>query len=310
MADYKKLSGSRVSFSLTIEESDITAAQKRVIDRFRGQVAMKGFRKGHAPDEMVVQTIGIQRLSYEALNSAIDEKYREFIIQHKIHVVGNPKVDMPKPDKKPLEVTVEVDIFPEIELRGYEKIKPEKINAEVTDKDVEGTITQILTQMGISTPVDRAAKEGDLVTIDFRGKDKEGKTLPHTDGEKMPLNLGSGQFLPDLEKAFIGMKPGEEKKDVVVKFPKDYHSPDFVGKKVLFDIKLHSVGEIKTSDLSPEIIEKITGKKQTEEEFRAGVRDMITQQKKNQAMEKATREIITGTSRSSTWPMGPVRNSV
>ena len=54
--------------------------------------------------------------------------------------------------------------------------------------------------------------------------------------------LGSGQMLPDFEKALYGVKAGEEK-TFKVKFPKDYQAEELQGKKVDFTVNVHRVEE-------------------------------------------------------------------
>ena len=287
MSDYKKLPASRVRFELMVEESDVSEAKKKVLERARAQVTIKGFRKGHAPDDAVLGAVGAQRIAFDALNQAVDDAYWAFIQEQKIRPVAAPKVDMPEKPDMPMKLTVEVDVFPEVELKDYTKIKVEKISVEVKDEQIDETIGKILAQMQMGETVDRAAKSGDMLTVDFRGKDKHGETLPNTDAEKSPLHLGSGQYLADLEKAFEGMKAGDEKKDVPVKFPKEYPSKDFAGKKVPFDIKVHEVKELKTKDLKPEIIQAVTGSEKTEEEFRADIRKMMEDQEKNKVFGEA-----------------------
>jgi trigger factor len=107
--------------------------------------------------------------------------------------------------------------------------------------------------------------------------------------------MGMGHFLPDLEAAFKGMKAGEEKKAVKVKFPKDYHSADFAGKTVPFDIKLHTVNEIDPTALTEAQIEQITGQKQDYKALRTQVKETIeannNKQSEKEAMDEYTKAL-------------------
>lgn len=286
MADYKKMKGSKVSFTLTIEEESLKKAHQAVIQDFKQHVEVKGFRKGHAPDDKVVQQVGLHVVAREAFNHSVDKEYREFIIKNDLRPVSAPEIQSPdKPAKEgePMKLKGEVEIFPEVTISGYEKVKAEKIDTKIEEKEIDKTIGDVLNQFDQSTEVKRAAKDGDVLIVDFRGKDKKGETLDRTDGKDMKIQLGAGQFLPDLEKAYIGMKAGDTKEDVQVAFPKDYPSPDFAGKKIPFDIAVHAVKEIKTTGLTAEQLKTITGKDTTEEDFRKDVEGMIKQQKEQQA---------------------------
>ncbi len=275
----KKMSGSKVAFLLSIEEKDLKSAQKKVIENYRKDLAIKGFRKGSAPDDRVLASIGAEKLMFEGFNLALDEKYRNFVTKNKIRVVSQPKIDFSDMKKIPVKIKVEVEVFPEIVLGKYEKLKIEKPKIVITDKEVSQLIETFLTQSGKGSVVERAVKKGDLLDVDFSGKDEKGKILPNTDGKNVKFTLGSGQFLPDLEKAYIGMKAGEEKINVKVKFPKEYPSAEMAGKKVPFDIKLNSVSEISADKLDEKTIEELIGRKKTVEEFRKDVKASLENQK-------------------------------
>ncbi len=282
----KKLSGSKLGFSLVIEKDDLENAQKKVIANYKKNLQIKGFRKGSAPDDMVLASIGDQKLMFEGFNFALDEKYRNFVITNELRPVSAPKVDFSGMDKIPVEVKMEVEVFPEIVLGNYQKLKIEQPKIVITEAEVSQLIETFLSQSGKGSVVERAAKKGDLLDVDFSGKDEKGNVLPNTDGKNVKFAIGSGQFLPDLEKAYIGMKAGEEKKDVKVSFPKDYPAPEMAGKKVPFDIKLNTVSEISADKLDEKTIEEIVGRKKSVEEFRKDVKASIENQKMSAEKQK------------------------
>ncbi len=275
MANYKTISGSRVEFQLEISEEMIKKAHKIALDSFRKNVAVKGFRKGHAPDEVVLQSVGLERISYEAMNRAIDLEYREFLMKNDISPVSQPEVDVKDWEKKPLNVKCTVEVYPEVKIGDFKKIKVDPINIKVEEKELDEVVATVMSDSKLGQKVDRAAKKGDVVMIDFLGRGKDGSILPRTDGKDQRVRLGMGHFLEDLEAGIIGMKAGEEKKEIKVKFPKSYHSPDMAGKTVLFEVKLHLVEEISVKDFNEEMIEKVTGQKKTVEQFRKDLKDMI-----------------------------------
>lgn len=286
MANYKKISGSKVSFSVKIEKADIEKAQESVIARAQSEVSIKGFRKGQAPKDMVIANIGPDRLAFESLNRALDKAYRTFITEEKIAVISAPHTDIPEKQEMPMEVKFEVEVFPEVTMGDYKKLKIKKSTVKVDDKEVDDVIKTICAQAQVGSPVDRVVKNEDMIEVDFAGKDKDGKVLPNTDGKNYKFRVGMGQFLPDLEKGFMGMKAGEEKLAVKVAFPKEYHAPDMAGKTILFDIKVHQVLEIDPSKLDEETIEKISGKKQSLEDLKKQIKETVTankSQSENQA---------------------------
>lgn len=275
MSNYKTLPNSKISFELTIDKAALDKQQSAIIKRYQNEVSIKGFRKGHAPEAAVKTAIGQERLAYDTLNQAIDKAYVDFLQTEKLQVINQPEIDIKDPAKTPLEVQVVVEIFPEVKVGDYKKIKIKPTKVEVNESEIDDALKTVCAQMEIAQEVKRAAKAGDLVEVDFAGKDEKGEIIPETKAEKTKFRLGLGHFLPDLEAAFKGMKAGDEKQAVKVKFPKDYHSTDFADKTILFDIKLHTVNEIDPQVLTAKQIEQITGKKQDLAALKLQVRETI-----------------------------------
>ncbi len=289
MANYKNLPHSKVEFSLEIQKSDLDKAQKTVIQKFKQNVEVKGFRKGHAPDEMVIASVGMNAIVSEAFNRAIDTKYREFIVANKLSPISQPEVNI-NDKKDPIEVKIKVEVYPEVKIRDYKKMKIELPKIKVTDKEIDDVIETILSDMKLGKEVKRAAKAKDLVEVDFRGKDDKGETIPNTDAKNHKFRLGMGFMLEDLEKGIEGMKAGDEKKDIKVKFPKNYHAKNMAGKTILFDVKLHKVEEISAKNIDEDTIAKVTGKKKSIKEFRQDLEKLITDNKTRSEREKKMRE--------------------
>ena len=283
MANYKKIAGSKVSFTLKIEESDLKKAQKSVIAQSKANLSIKGFRKGHAPDDVVISQLGIEKMYYESLNKAIDKNYRNFIETEKLAVIAAPKVELGEGDKMPQEVKCEVEVFPGVELGDYKKLKIKKTKIAITEKEISDVLETLCAQMNFGTIVKRAAKKSDLIEADFGAFDEKGVAIPNTSGENQKFRLGMGHFLEDLEKAFEGMKAGEAKDKVKVKFPKTYHSKDFANKTINFKIKLHEVFEIDPEKLDEDTIEKLSGKKQSLADFKKQIKETITTNKKQES---------------------------
>jgi len=279
MPNYKTLPQSKVSFTLNIDKPAVQKAEKAIVSRYKNEVSIKGFRKGHAPDDAVKASIGAERLAYDALNQVIDRAFADFIQKEKLQVINQPQVDVQDPNKMPMEVKVEVEVYPEITLGKYEKIKVKRTKVDVKDAEVDEALQTVCAQLEAGTPVKRAAQDKDLLEVDFAGHDESGEVLPSTQGNNTKFRLGVGNFLPDLEAAFKGMKAGEEKKGVKVAFPKTYHAPDFAGKTILFDIKLHEVSEINPEALTEEQIEQVSGKKQSVADLKAQIKETITTNK-------------------------------
>lgn len=128
--------------------------------------------------------------------------------------------------------------------------------------------------------VDRPAKEGDTVLIDYEGwvgdDQFEGGTA-----ERQPLKLGSGTFIPGFEEQLVGVSTGEDK-DVKVTFPEEYHAADLAGKEAVFKCKVHEVKEEEIPEINDEFVKDIS-EFDTLDEFKADIRKELEKSKASRA---------------------------
>jgi len=225
-------------------------------------------------------------LQFGSINQALEEVYLIFLKENNIQPVNAPDLKVGDWKKMPLEVKGEVEVFPEVDTGNYKKIKMAPIKVEVTEKEIDEVIENIMREVGLGKEISRPAQKGDLLNVDFSGTDDKGNSVPNTDGTGVAFVLGSGQFLPDLENACEKMKAGEEKKGIKVKFPSSYHSETVAGKTLLFTLKLNSISELSVENLDEKGIEQITGKKKTKEELRKDIRDVIERRKEGEEKKK------------------------
>src|SRR5678809_1308163 len=107
------------------------------------------------------------------------------------------------------------------------------------DAAVDKTIEILRQQRSRLVPAERAAKDGDRLTVDFDGT-IEGKPFAGGKAEGFPFVLGEGRMLPEFESAARGMGAGETK-TIELKFPDDYHGKEVAGKQAVFSLTLHKI---------------------------------------------------------------------
>ncbi len=202
---------------------------------------IKGFRPGKIPAKVVRQRYGSQ-IRQEVLSELMQKSYSDAVAQENLVPAGGPRIEPVTTEKdKDFAYVATFEVFPEIKLKGLDKIKVERPDVEVTDADRDGMIDNLRQQKAEWKVVERAAKDGDRVLVDFEGR-LDGEQIAGGQGSGVPIVLGQGQMLPDFEKALVGLKAGESK-DTRVKFPKDYHAAELAGKKVDFTITAQQVEE-------------------------------------------------------------------
>ena len=202
---------------------------------------ISGFRPGKVPLKVVKQQYGGQA-TQETLSELIQMSLGQAITQEKLNPAGYPQIDSTDlSDAGELSFTASFEVYPEIELADAGKLKVERISSEITDADVDTMLETLRKQRAEFNDVERAAADGDQVTVDFVGT-IDGEEFTGGKGENVALTLGSGQMIPGFEDQVIGMKAGEEK-TIDVTFPADYNKEDLQNKAAQFAITAHKVAE-------------------------------------------------------------------
>lgn len=235
-----------LKLEFTVESKIFDEGIKKVFTKSSRYFNIPGFRKGKAPMSIVEKYYGDEIFYEDTFNEIVPEIYDEAIKEQKIEAVSKPNIDISQIGKgKDLIFTAIVQTKPEVKLGKYKGISIDKIEYKVTEHDIEHELGHMAEKNArMITIEDRAAQNGDKVTMDFLGS-VDGVEFEGGKAENYELELGSNTFIPGFEDQVVGMKV-EEEKDVKVKFPEDYFSKDLADKEALFKVKIH---EIKKKEL-------------------------------------------------------------
>lgn len=241
--------GSKIKFEVVFSSEEFEAACDKAYKKNRSQFTIDGFRKGKAPRKMIENYYGADIFYNDALNDLFDKGYYDAIDELELEPIDQPQVMVPEINKgEDIVITVNVEGFPEVEVKNYKGLEIEKAETVIGDKEVDEEIERVRKgQARMETVTDRVAKEGDTVIIDFKGS-IDGVAFEGGSGENFELKLGSGQFIPGFEDQLVG-KEAESEVEVNVTFPEDYHADDLAGKPALFETKIHEIKE----EILPEV---------------------------------------------------------
>lgn len=238
----EKLEGLERSLQLELPWADIEAAVQKRLQATQKRARVDGFRPGKAPLRMIESMYGAG-IRDEVLNDSLRRKFGEIVDSEDIRLAGLLAFDAveAQDDEKVFKVNARFEVFPEITVGSLADQEIEKVVCEVGDEEVEKTIDILRRQRTRFNRVEREAKDGDRVIIDFAGT-IDGIPFEGGSAQNYPFILGQGQMLPEFESGIQGMKEGETK-DVSVSFPADYHGKEVAGKTAVFAITLRNVAE-------------------------------------------------------------------
>ncbi len=229
------------SLQLAVPLSSVTAAVNTRLKQIAKTARMQGFRPGKVPMKLVTQQYGGQA-HQDALGELAQEQFSVTVKEKSLRVAGFPRFE-PKPDPAEglFEFTATFEVYPDVVVGDISGATIQRPVAEVTDADVDRTLEVLRRQRARFEPVQRPARDGDQVVLDFEGF-LEGQPFAGGQAKGHRLTLGQGQFLPDFESQVAGMSAGEHR-SFDLTFPSDYHSSTLAGKTVRFEITLHEVAE-------------------------------------------------------------------
>ena len=254
----EKISSNKVKLSFDIDAAKFDEAMGKAYIKVRGQVAIPGFRKGHAPRKMIENMYGEGVFYDEAFELIFDEVYGPAIDENKLEVVDRPQVDIQQIGTgKNLQFTCEVFVKPDVTLGEYKGVEVKKEHTLVTEDDVNAEIEKERNKQAAEVSVDdRAVAEGDTVNLDYSGS-VDGVKFAGGTAEGQTLKIGSHTFIPGFEEQLVGMNIGEEK-DLNVTFPTEYHAPDLAGKEAVFHVKVNSITETQLPALDDDFAKDIS----------------------------------------------------
>lgn len=223
---------------LTAEELD--RAARAQFEAKKDQYEVKGYEKGQAPFEKVLEVYGETALYQNVINAMAGPVYQFGLKETGVRVIGRPTFqNVSVTEKKEMVFTFSVMLYPEVTLGQYRGLKAKKETAPVTEEDIGRAIEEEQAKNVRTVDVEgRPAREGDTVIIDFEGF-LGGTPFDGGRGDAYPLELGSHSFVPGFEEQVAGMMPGETR-DIDITFPQNY-VPDLAGKAVVFKVKLHRI---------------------------------------------------------------------
>ncbi len=262
-------------FTIAFAAEDFDKAVNDAYQANRGKFVVDGFRKGKAPRRLIEAKYGEGVFFEDAIDQLFQSGYPEALKELALTPVDRPNVEFgeEKLEKgKGFEVTVTVTCMPEVEVKDYKGIKIAKIEHPVTDEDVEKEIESVRKRNARLVVVDREAKSGDTVILDYAGF-ADGEQFEGGTAESQSLVLGSNQFIPGFEDQLIGAKAGSEV-EVKVTFPEEYHAENLKGKDAVFKCKIHEVKEEELPELNDDFAVDVSDF-DTMEEYRKDTREKL-----------------------------------
>ena len=279
----EKMEKNMAKLTIEVSAEDLEKAMQSAYQKAKGRISIPGFRKGKAPRKMIEQMYGKGIFLEDAVNALIPEHYSKALSECELEIVSQPQIDVTQMEPgKALIFTAEVAVKPEVTLGEYKGVEVPKAEIEVTEEEIEASIKREQEKNSRTITVeDRAAEEGDIVTIDFEGF-VDGEAFEGGKGEAYPLTLGSHTFIPGFEEQLVGAKTGDHV-EVNVTFPEEYQAKELAGKAAVFQCDVKKIEAKELPELNDDFAKDVS-EFDTLAEYKEDVKKNLTESKEKEAL--------------------------
>ncbi|GCB49424.1 trigger factor [Streptomyces sp. NL15-2K] len=284
------LNPTRVRLTVEVPFEELKDSLDAAYKKINQQVTVKGFRKGKIPARVIDQRFGRGAVLEEAVNDALPKFYTEAVNDAEIDVLGQPEVDITElKDGETLNFTAEVDVRPALEIPDYSGIEVEVDAVEVTEEDIEKSVEELRERFASTSPVERAAEDGDVVTIDLEAK-VDGEVLEDGVASGVSYTIGSGELLEGIDDAVKGLSAGEE-----ATFTSELKGGSAAGKESEVTVKVTQVAARELPELDDDFAQ-LASEFDTLEELKADSRKRLENMKQydqaTQAQERVLEKLL------------------
>jgi len=290
----KDLEKSIVELIIEVDTKNVSKFRKTAVKYLQDNADIKGFRKGHVTEPMIIKHYGEEYIAQMTVDFAIDKVYREALKQENLLPVAQWELKEVI-SQNPMKIRMHIEVFPTIEIEdSYKKISLKKKDVKVTAKEVKAALEEIETKFTkFEETTDKKSKIAiwDRVSIDTEGFDKEGKELANTKMEEYPLVIGSMVLVPWFEDGLVGAKVWDEL-ELPISFPKDYHNAAFAGIDSTFKISIKKLEKAVKPEFTPEFIKDLRGKDLDLDGFKDLIKSEILDTKESNVRMEEESELI------------------
>ncbi|TXS40327.1 trigger factor [Streptomyces sp. uw30] len=284
------LNPTRVRLTVEVPFEELKDSLDAAYKKINQQVTVKGFRKGKIPARVIDQRFGRGAVLEEAVNDALPKFYTEAVNEAELNVLGQPEVDITElKDGETLNFTAEVDIRPTIEIPDYSGIEVEVDAVEVSEEDVEKAVSELRERFASTSPVERAAEDGDVVTIDLEAQ-VGGEVLEDGVASGVSYTIGSGELLEGIDDAVKGLEAGGE-----ATFTSELKGGSAAGQEAEVTVKVTQVAARELPELDDEFAQ-LASEFDTLDELKADSRKRLENMKQydqaTQAQERVLEKLL------------------
>jgi len=283
---------------LTIEiPSDVVNGERdKIVNRYAKLARIPGFRKGKVPATVVRQRFA-DEIKSDLVESLVPRYFREESKKQNLLPISQPRVtDLHLHDGEPLKFTAEFEILPDFKVAAYDDIKPETIDASVSEEDVERALNNLRLQHATYNAVedDRGLADGDFAVVSFRGVPKD--TEQDADSkpvevDEVMVEIGGENTIPEFCENLRGAKAAEHR-SFDVKYADDFADKRLAGKTMTYEVDIKAIKTRSTPEPNDEFAKELSPELTTYDDLRNRLRENMKAEKEHEAEHQGRDKIV------------------
>jgi trigger factor len=246
-----ELPESRVRVEVQVPAGEVERRIERKARELAGTLKLPGFRRGKVPAPLVIQRVGREVVTEEAVRDALGSWYVDALEEAGIVPVGDPRIDLGELPERGGEMlfSFEIGVLPKAELGEYRGLEVARAVPAVEEEQIQAELDGLRERLARLEAVERPAQQGDFIVVDYVGSllGEHGEAEPFEGGEGRDqlVELGSGNLIEGFEEALLGASAGEQR-TLELSFPADYAREQLAGLPARFEV---TVKEVKRKEL-------------------------------------------------------------
>jgi trigger factor len=282
----EKLSPTRVRINVEVPFTELQPDIDTAFKQMAKQIRMPGFRPGKVPVKLLESRVDKQAMFDQVVGEAVPSRYTEAVTTTEVRPLGQPDIEITQKEYgQDLAFTAEVDVRPDIDLPDLNGLELTVDAIEVSDDEVDAELQSLRARFGTLKGVDRAAVNGDFVSIDLSAT-VDGKELPEAATEGLSHEIGSGQLIEGLDEAIIGLKEGETRV-----FTTTLVAGEHAGEEAQVTVTVKSVKERELPEPDDEFAQ-LASEFDTMEELKNSLTEQVTRIKRVQQAEAIRDKVL------------------
>jgi len=283
---------------LTIEipADVINAEAESVVNRYRKQARIPGFRKGKVPASIVRQRFA-EEIKNEIVEALVPRYFRQETQQQNLLPVSQPRVtDLHLHEGEPLKFTASFEVLPDFKVAPYEDLHIPRLDANVSEQDVENALTNLREQHATYSAVDeeRQLADGDFAVVSFKGTPKESEQNADSkpvEVDEVMVEIGGENTIPEFTENLRGAKSGEQR-SFEVKYADDFSDKRLAGKAMTYEVDVKGIKTRSIPELNDEFAKELSTDFNSLDELRNRLRKNMKAEKQHEAEHQGKDQIV------------------